>query len=143
MTDTTVIVISVAVGVILLGGLSIYHARRRETRDNARQDTIADRVAEVARITAEARTSTDKQLERIHTLVNSNLTAQMEDALASKKSQLVALFEVQSLKEAAGLESSAEARAIIKETQETIAYKQAELADRLQATARADMDAKE
>jgi hypothetical protein len=143
MSETLATVLTAAVAVILLGGFMSYNAYRKETRDNSRQDIVADRVALVAKILQENSTSINGQLERIHTLVNSNMTAQMEDSLASKKAELAALIEVRTLKEAAGLDPTAEARAVIKETTEAIARKEAELADRLTATSLAELHAKE
>ena len=143
MSEALITVLTASIAVILLGGFISYNAYRKEVRENTRQDLVADRVALVAKILQENSSTTNRQLERIHTLVNSNMTAQMEDALASKKSQLVALIEVRTLKEAAGLEPTPEARAVIKETEEAIARKEAELADRLTATSLAELEAKE
>jgi len=98
---------------------------------------LAKSTREVAQVAAESKASTDYQLERIHTLVNSNMTAQMEDSLASKKAELAALLEVIDLKRANGQEPTPQAEATIELIRSDIARKEAELADRLEATDRA------
>jgi FtsZ-interacting cell division protein ZipA len=156
MNDTLLIALVVAViGPVILSILTNRQRRKEKAEDWKREDAVAEKAAtaaealrkdnkalaeatkEVAAVAAESKASTDFQLERIHTLVNSNMTAQMEDSLASKKAELAALLEVGDLKQASGQKPTEEALAVIATIRTDIARKEAELEDRLAATARA------
>jgi hypothetical protein len=87
--------------------------------DWAREDEVAERLkASVDK--------TDGKLDIIHTLVNSNMTAAMEDALGSKVALLVALRRM------AGDIPSSQEQALIDTTESEIAERRAELHDRRQ-----------
>ena len=110
----------------------------RELARQKREDAVAARVKEVAE---EQRTNTERthhQLDEIektgvitHKLVNSNMTGQMEDSLASKEAELTALEEIIRLNKLLGHEPSVQSLAVIETTKEAIIKKKAELADRL------------
>jgi hypothetical protein len=87
--------------------------------DWAREDEVA------ARLKASV-DKTDGKLDIIHTLVNSNMTAAMEDALGSKVALLVALRRM------AGDVPSNQEQALIDTTESEIAERRAELHDRRQ-----------
>jgi hypothetical protein len=138
VTNTLAIALVVAViGPVILSLLTGRQRRREKILDWAREDEVARKAAQVAQDLRDSQRSTDFQLERIHTLVNSNMTAQMEDSLASKKAELAALLEVADLKRAAGVEPSSTALSTINLIKSDIARKEAELADRLAATKKA------
>jgi hypothetical protein len=138
VTNTLAIALVVAViGPVILSLLTGRQRRREKILDWAREDEVARKAAQVAQDLRDSQRSTDFQLERIHTLVNSNMTAQMEDSLASKKAELAALLEVADLKKAAGQKPSEVALTTIRLIRSDIARKEAELADRLAATKKA------
>jgi superoxide dismutase len=72
--------------------------------------------------------------EQIHTLVNSNLTAQMNDTLDARVRDLASLKEIVSLKEEKGQKPSAEALQVIETQQSSIDELRAKLRDRAEAT---------
>jgi hypothetical protein len=87
--------------------------------DWAREDEVA------ARLKASVQ-ETNGKLDVIHTLVNSNMTAAMEDALGSKVALLVALRRM------AGHSPTNDEQSLIDTTESEIAERRAELHDRRQ-----------
>jgi hypothetical protein len=90
ITPIIVAVIVSTTGPLLLGYLTDRARRRDKKEDYARQDIVADRAEEAARLlleenkrVAEATAQTQGQLQEIHTLVNSNLTAAMQAELSA------------------------------------------------------------
>jgi hypothetical protein len=72
--------------------------------------------------------------EQIHTLVNSNLTAQMNDTLDATVRDLASLQEIVALKGREGREPTAEALQVIEATESRIGELRAKLRDRAEAT---------
>jgi hypothetical protein len=114
-----------------------------------RQDEVATQAAEAARLMLAANERVAKQsadaaevvsgkLGQIHELVNSNLTAQMEEAHGALTQQLVLMREVIALHRAAGREPSAEAVEAIALIGTKVGELHAKLADRAKATEIAD-----
>jgi hypothetical protein len=92
-------------------------------------------VAETARVT-------NGKLDVIHQLVNSNMTAAMQDSMGALKAQLVLMHEVIDLKRAAGAVPSPDALTAIAATEAKIVELQAVLTDReRQAKIVADQEA--
>jgi hypothetical protein len=132
--------LSGVVTVLILG-----RQNRKTTRENwKREDLVADRAAKaaqdlidsnkkIARVAEETAGRTYSQLTQIHTLVNSNMTAAMEDALASKLGHLVALEQVLVMQRDAD-DSVTDTLREIQQTKEDIARRRAELQDRLRQT---------
>lgn len=118
---------------------------RRAQRENwKREDQVAAKAAKaaqdlidsnkkIAEVAEENATKTFEQLNQIHTLVNSNMTAAMEDALASKLAHLVALEQVLVMQRETD-EPVSETLREIQDTKEDIARRRAELQDRLRQT---------
>lgn len=132
--------LSGVITVLILG-----RQNRKTTQQNwKREDLVAERAAKaaqdlidsnkkIAQVAEETATKTFSQLTQIHTLVNSNMTAAMEDALASKLGHLVALEQVLVMQKDAD-ESVIDTLREIQETKEDIARRRAELQDRLRQT---------
>lgn len=155
MSDTVIqSVISGAVSACLLA-IPLIIASYRKSKDKReemaakrqdweRQDEVAKRVAEAAaqlvesnaKVTANANEvngkldSLGEQSKTIHDLVNSNMTAQIEDSMLSKKREVVALKAFMELQKAQHIEPAADALGIIKATEEQIAELQSRLNDR-------------
>jgi hypothetical protein len=72
--------------------------------------------------------------EQIHTLVNSNLTAQMNDTLDATVRDLASLQEIVALKGREGHEATPEALQVIEATESRIGELRAKLRDRAEAT---------
>lgn len=76
--------------------------------------------------------SIETQLHQIHTLVNSNLTAQMNVSLDATVRELASLRENVALKERAGDAVASEVLQVIKATEARIGELRAQLRDRAQ-----------
>ena len=100
--------------------------------------------AEEARGKAQLETNKRQEgkLDQIHTLVNSHLTAAMENELDARETTLVSLQEVLRLREVAGapVDNSPVAALVIATQQTKIAELKAQLKDRLMATTIATAD---
>lgn len=153
----------VAVLAILGQGFQRRHdaqIRAREKKEDwARQDLVAQRLQErgdaaAARaqevavqtqqaaqlllvnneaVAAQSRAANTK-LDVIHTLVNSNMTAALQDGLDSNRAQLVTLRELISLKVAQGEEPDEETKAMLHALEEKVGKLAANLRDRIQQT---------
>lgn len=115
----------------------------------ARAEAVAERVAETARVllvsnehvaeqAASDAAEVSGKLGQIHELVNSSLTAQMEEAAAALSQQAVLMREVVALNRAAGREPSPEALDAIATIEARVAELQARLTDRAKSTVIAD-----
>jgi hypothetical protein len=89
------------VGPLLLSLLNNRQAMARERRAVDRQDEVAARVAEaaikadqVARVAATVAADTKKQLDQIHTLVNSDMTAARQAELDQTRRALAVLMRL-------------------------------------------------
>lgn len=165
--DTTSIIVAVVslVGVLAVGIvapvwlLSRTEKMHREDRreDWARQDLvaaraeqtskdIADRAAQAARLlladnerVAAVQKETNGKLDVIHELVNSTLSAAMQDKLDALVTAAAMMREVIDLKRAAGREPAPEALAALADVEDSIRESRAAIADRnRQAEAIAD-----
>lgn len=150
MTDT--LINSTVSGVVSAALLAIplLIASYRKTKDRKdemalrkqqweREDAVAQRVAEAAallvdsnaKVSANAKEVNGK-LDTIHDLVNSNMTAAIEDSMMSKKREVVSLKELIAIKllSKPPIPPSEEALGIIKATELQIAELQSRLNDR-------------
>lgn len=89
---------------------------------------------EVARIAREGHEATDGQLKEIHTLVNSNMTAEMQRALDATEGQLVLMKELVRVNKKSGARPSAATLEQIKATEAKVEEMRAAIADRTRAT---------
>jgi len=126
--------------------------RLEKVEDYRRQDEVSDKVDAAAKQAATAASllvesnkkvadtakSQGAKLDQIHVLVNSNMTASMQGELDAYKSNLVLLEEISSLRKAAGQDPSPTTMAVIESTKKKIAELDAQLADRLKNTQKAD-----
>lgn len=148
---------------LLLAAISGRAAARAKQQDYDRQDVVAaqliarqDLVTEQARQTARtllasndriavvARETADRlggKLEQIHTLVNSNLTAEMNGRLIATKGQLAGLREVVELKRLAGHKPTEDALEAIIAIEKVIGELETTLAERASQTLVADTQA--
>lgn len=128
---------------------SLRHQERLE--DYARQDAVKQQAEEAAALllaanervasqSAEASEATHRQLQQIHVLVNSNMTAAMRSELDARKAQLTMTLEVVDLKEKQGMEPTAEALAEIASMRAKIAELESTLGDRIIQTVVADAE---
>lgn len=107
-----VLITAVVVSLLSPVVLAIVTGRQRRAEkqlDWAREDVVAEKAAEVAKVlgakldstketTIKAVSGTNKKLDTIHTLVNSNMTAAMQSELDALVAQLALMREVISLK---------------------------------------------
>ena len=116
-----------------------------EERQNAAEEKAAEAATlllaaneRVAKQSADAAEVTNGKLNQIHELVNSSLTAQMEEAYAALTQQLVLMREVIALHTAAGRQPSQDALNAIGIIERKVAELGATLSDRAKATEIAD-----
>jgi len=121
------------------------HQRREDKREDwARQDQVkADLMAENKRVAdvlqaenrkvMESSQLTQEKLNEVHTLVNSNLTAELRDGRDSTQRILALMGEVIELRRASGKEPTAETLAVYESTRRKLAEQDAVLADRTPA----------
>ena len=83
-----------AVQLIVLALVQAAISARKEKRDYARQDLVAERVEKVARLAEEADRRTQAKLKEIHILVNSDMTAARTAERDAMKLLVVALKQV-------------------------------------------------
>lgn len=139
------------------------HRRRDKQQDWDRQDEVASRVEEAAaearevakraqrtadllvesneRVAADAAKANEYvsgQLQQIHTLVNSNMTAAMQAELDARQAQLITLRELVALKQDAGHTPSADVVQTVTQLEMKIAELEANLHDRLEQTRKAN-----
>ena len=76
----------------------------------------------------------EAKLDQIHTLVNNNMTAAMEDQLEARKSSLASLQEIVALRKESGASPNPDSVAAIESIKEKIGDLEAQLSDRLKAT---------
>jgi len=154
MDNTLAIALSAtAAGVLsplMLSWLNNRHLREAEERRDKRQDEVAERALaaaekaeaktdEVARLLAESNVQAAEvarahgdQLVQIHTLVNSNMTAEMQRGLTSHKSLLAVLIKF-----------TPEESQQIEDVTKLIAELEAQLVDRFKQTQAADAAVKQ
>jgi hypothetical protein len=159
MSDTIWLALIVAVPAmaspLLMAWLQNRHAAAKEDRDHERQDAVAERAEEVARLllerqeavkaaaektarllkennraVAETAAETHSQLKVIHTLVNSSMTAAIQAEHDATVRELAMMREVIALNNAAGREPSREALAAVDATEQKIDELKLSLSDR-------------
>lgn len=161
------VLFGVVAGPLFLSELNSRQRRREKVEDYARQDKVASQAAEAARLleerqnvtaaraaevarkllesnervateSAAASAITNGKLAQIHELVNSNLTAQMQEGHVSLVQQEILMREVIRLNREAGREPSTEAIAALAAVQVRINEIASQLQDRASATIIAD-----
>lgn len=164
MNDNVLLALIVAVPAmlspLLLSWLTNRNARKDREQDWARQDQVANRVAEVSRqllarqestaialeksmlATTIAREQTFSQLDAISTMVDGNVTVVLQAELESTQRELTALREIMEIKRTAGQTASADATMVIATAVKRIVELQKLLADRRErdAVARSQID---
>jgi membrane protein implicated in regulation of membrane protease activity len=125
--DQILLAVGLALIVSIVSPLLVARQTNKATREAQRADWEREDLV-AARLQA-AGDVTNGKLDVIHTLVNSNMTAAMEDALGSKVALLVALRRM------AGALPSADEQDLINTTEAEIAERRAELHDRQQQAA--------
>jgi len=133
-----IVAVTSMVSPLLLAALTNRHRHKEKLEDYARQDEVAAKAAEAARLllaanerVAETAKVTNGKLDVIHTLVNSNMTAAMQAELDATIREHAMMIEVVALKQSAGHEPSVTSLAAIEATERKIAELQAALRDRL------------
>jgi len=118
--------------------------RAEKLEDWARQDAVAEQAAEAATLLLAANErvagNTEEQSRKlddlrdgqqiIHTLVNSNVTREMEARLEGTRREIAGLKEIVELRKAAGQVPTKEALAAILVAEETVHSLEVDLADR-------------
>ncbi len=94
-------------------------------------EKVAEATKEVARTAAISAAETHTQLNQIHTMVNSNLTAAWQSDLDQAKATLAVMREMAALKRSSGVDITPESLAAVASTEARIAELEATLADRL------------
>ena len=114
---------------------------REKQEDWRRQDVVAEQAAKAAKLLldAQAQTSlqniaTQGQLRVIHTLVNSNLTKEMQDRFAALNAQIFLTKEVMRLNHLNNLEPDSASLAALHKLEEVAATLSTTLTERLTAT---------
>jgi len=147
-------VIVAIVSPVMITALTTRARRQEIAQGNTRQDennAITQRQLEtVARLLVESNTDTqhrldgiDAQAKRIHTLVNSDMTAARQSELDQTRTTLVMMRRVVALGEAAGVSAPEEDLAAIDATVARIGELEAILADRLQQMHEVEREAAE
>jgi|GEM_PF-2731212 hypothetical protein len=132
--ETVVVAIVAPVILALILG---WQQRRAKREDWAREDAVAAKAAEAARLllaanerVAETTQVTNDKLDVIHTLVNSNVTKEMEARLEGSRREVAALREIVELRKQSGQDPTEEALAAILSTEEGVHELENDLADR-------------
>lgn len=135
------VLIASVVGPVVLSLLTNRQRRTERAEDWARQDAVAAQAAEAATLLLAANERVDRstkavraQLQQIHVLVNSNLTAAIQAELTATEFLATALRENISKDEAAGVEPSAEALGNVRAVDERVAELRAQIDDRHRST---------
>jgi hypothetical protein len=143
-----IVALIVALSAIINLWITGYQRKSERREDYRRQDEVAEKAAEaaklllvnqqralvateeVARVAATSTSSTNRQLERIHTLVNSDMTAALVGQRDQARLTLLALKKIIALDSDAGRPASPEDRASIEEVERQLAKLGEVLADR-------------
>lgn len=135
------------VGPLLLAYLTGRQRHAEKVEDYARQDAVAAKAEEAARLllaqnkrVAKSSESTRAQLKEIHTLVNSNMTAAMQAQLVALKGQLVLMHRLAEAKKGAPTEDELGA---IRGVEGQIQELETTLTERLDATDKATTEKEE
>lgn len=112
---------------VILSIITIRARRKDRQEDWARQDQVAKKLAETAKSSVAA---TNGKLDVIHKLVNSNMTAAMQDSLDSTLRERAALIELREYRLDLGKEPTEDTLTAIALADAKIAELLAILADR-------------
>lgn len=122
-------------------------AKNAAERMIARQDAVAAQAAKAAKLLLDAQAETTQQnvetqgkLNQIHTLVNSNLTKEMEDRLVALKGQVYLTKEIIRLNRSNHIEPNSETQASLHNLEATVSNLETALKERGTATDRADLE---
>ena len=128
------------VSVIAPAVLSYMTGKQRmaeKKEDYRRQDEVAAQAREAARLlldanerVAETTLETNKKLEIIHTLVNSNMTSAIQEQLDARRLNLVMMEELIDIKQREGHDPSPDAIGAVLSARQRIEELTANLADR-------------
>lgn len=137
MTDAILVALVVAIlGPVILNVLNARARHKEKLEDWARQDEVAEKLLRANEVVALQSRDTQKKLEVIHTLVNSNMTAAMDAELHATEREYAMMLEVIDLKKTAGVEPTRTVLDQVAATEAKIAELRATMEDRLnQATA--------
>ncbi len=119
MSDVVIVAVVAGLSPCLLFFFTSRGRRKDQQTEWARQDAVAARVAEVARVVSATSSETNTKLDVIHTLVNS----QLSDAI---RNELAAFVELADFKKSMGYEPTAEALERIAELRVKIADREAQ-----------------
>ncbi len=130
---------------VILSVITARQRQREKAEDYKRQDDVAAKAEEAAALllaanervahqTATASSETQAQLRQIHTLVNSNLTQEMEARLVALDAQIVLTHEVMRLNTAAGADPTEASQAALLSLERTAEGLRRSLTERATAT---------
>ena len=165
METGAIVAIVASAQIIILTIVQSWLAARKDTRDYARQDAVAERVAvaarqlvdaqaitiaradEVARVAAisdqqinEKLSAIDEQGKKIHILVNSDMTAARTNERDQTRLTLLALKRVQALSANLGQPIGEDEEKAIKVAEKRIIELDQILADRLEAQRKVELE---
>jgi hypothetical protein len=143
-------VIAVVAAPAIMATIQYAFQRGMKKQDWARQDVVAERVEQAARILKDTTAHTDATLvelktgqKQIHTLVNSNLTSEMQSRKDSIERELVSLNELVSLKRKLRVKPNPRTLVAIKTAEASLAELELQLEDRIAATKKGEAEARE
>ena len=106
-----------------------------DTAETIRKEGIAESYRlDAAKLAADSNKNQTAKLEQIHTLVNSNLTAALENELDARQTTLTILTEVEESKKAQGIQPTANSPVLIEFTRKKVAELTSQLAERKMLT---------
>jgi uncharacterized membrane protein YhiD involved in acid resistance len=115
--------------------------------ERERQEAVARQAAEAAKLLLEAQEKTSQQntetqgkLNQIHTLVNSNLTREMQERLVALKGQIYLTKEVIRLNKQNKIEPNGETETALRNLEAVASNLETSLAERSNSTTRADSE---
>lgn len=146
--NTALMITQIGIFLALIAGY-IYKGWERhvEIAEAVRKDNVIERrrldaITAMTRLqddVADHAQATVAQLNQIHTLVNSNMTAAKQGELNARIDNFALLNQLSDVKSKFGFAPSPEITSMIEATKKKIDYLTAELSDRLIQTTRADM----
>jgi hypothetical protein len=146
ISDAVLIAIIVAVPAVLTSVVAPVliawqqHRNRLEEKreDRAREDEVAAKLQASQTLVSDRTDITNRKLDKIHVLVNSNMTAAMQSELDAKIETAAIMRELIELRRATDKEPSAASLKALATIDGKIAELRAQLDDRLMVTARAN-----
>jgi hypothetical protein len=146
ISDAVLIAIIVAVPAVLTSVVAPVliawqqHRNRLEEKreDRAREDEVAAKLQASQTLVSDRTDITNRKLDKIHVLVNSNMTAAIQSELDAKIETAAIMRELIDLRRVPGKEPSAASLKALADIDNKIAELRAQLDDRLIATAKAN-----